>query len=73
MDNYNGVPLGVEGAWALSGVRTKQGRMRPRMFEALSIALAIAGSVLLAACTKPQAKSFAPPSPKVTGSGTRAS
>jgi membrane fusion protein (multidrug efflux system) len=66
MDTYHGVPLGVEAAWPAPVNAHKGKSMRPRMFAAVAVVLALAGLVMLEACTKPQAQPAAPPPPEVS-------
>src|SRR4051812_14208170 len=69
MHAYREVALGVESAWpAPLGIHAAKGanKMRTILVSVLGAMLAIAGLVLLAGCTKPQAQTAAPPPPEVT-------
>src|SRR6266850_346021 len=65
MNNYRGVPLGVESAWPTPYKGKDANRRRSTLVAILGAVLAVAGLALLAGCTKPQAHTAAPPPPEV--------
>src|SRR6266850_870643 len=65
MNNYRGVPLGVESAWPTPYKGEDANRRRSTLVAILGAVLAVAGLALIAGCTKPQAQTAAPP-PEVT-------
>src|SRR6266481_3957408 len=60
MNNYQGVPLGVESAWPAPYKGKDANRRRSTLVAVLGAVLAVAGLALLAGCTKPQAHTAAP-------------